>query len=63
MKKLIIFFLLSTFATIGMRFIPNVESIWYLYFLVSSLTYLLGIFLLFRIVYLLFKKFDLIDTN
>jgi hypothetical protein len=63
MKKLIIFFLLSALTTIGMRFIPNVESIWYLYFLVSSLTYLLGIFLLFRIVYLLFKKFDLIDTN
>ena len=63
MKKLIIFFLLSALTTIGMRFIPNVETIWYLYFLVSSLTYLLGIFLLFRIVYMLFKKFDLIDTN
>ncbi|MDA0942283.1 MAG: hypothetical protein O2959_05715 [Proteobacteria bacterium] len=63
MKKLIIFFLLSALTTIGMRFIPNVETIWYLYFLVSSLTYLLGIILLFRIVYLLFKKFDLIDRN
>ena len=63
MKKLIIFFILTVIATIAMRQLPNIDNIWYLYFLVSSLTYLLGIILLFRIVHLIFIKLDLIGSD
>ena len=63
MKKLVIFFILSVIATIAMRQLPNIDNIWYLYFLVSSLTYLLGIILLFRIVHLIFIKLDLIGSD
>ena len=63
MKKLIIFFILTVIATITMRQLPNIDNIWYLYFLVSSLTYLLGIILLFRIVHLIFIKLDLIGSD
>ena len=63
MKKLVIFFILTVIATIAMRQLPNIDSIWYLYFLVSSLTFLLGIILLFRIVHLIFIKLDLIGSD
>lgn len=63
MKKLIIFFTISLLATLLIRLIPNVESFWYIYFSISSLTYLLGIILIFRLAYLLFKKLDLIESN
>ena len=63
MKKLIIFFILTVIATITMRQLPNIDNIWYLYFLVSSLTYLLGIILLFRVVHLIFIKLDLIGSD
>ncbi|MEK9714958.1 MAG: hypothetical protein VW199_03860 [Methylophilaceae bacterium] len=63
MKKLIIFFILTVIGTIAMRQLPNIDNIWYLYFLVSSLTYLLGIILLFRIVHLIFIKLDLIGSD